>query len=64
MDWPAQVLAAGERDPRAGVVPAHGLVLEEVLYPPDEELAVRAEQIRARRMDEHLWMPGDPQGEP
>lgn len=60
VDWPAQVLAAGQRDPRAGVVPAHGLVLEEVIYPPDDELAERAEQIRARRMNEHLWTPGEP----
>ncbi|WP_093182607.1 tRNA pseudouridine synthase A [Sanguibacter gelidistatuariae] len=60
IDWPAQVLALGERDPRAGVIDAHGLVLEEVLYPPDAELALRAEQIRARRMDEHVWVPGEP----
>jgi tRNA pseudouridine38-40 synthase len=33
----------------AHVAPAHGLTLEEVTYPPDRELAVRAEQTRARR---------------
>lgn len=60
VEWPAQVLALGERDPRAGVVAAHGLVLEEVLYPPDEELAERAGLVRARRMDEHVWEPGEP----
>jgi tRNA pseudouridine38-40 synthase len=31
------------------VAPAKGLTLTEVGYPPDEELAVRAEQTRARR---------------
>lgn len=31
------------------VMPAHGLTLEEVVYPEADELAVRAEQTRARR---------------
>jgi tRNA pseudouridine38-40 synthase len=31
------------------VMPAHGLSLEEVGYPPDEELAIRAEEARATR---------------
>lgn len=30
--WPAEVLAAGVRDPRVPVVPSHGLTLEEVGY--------------------------------
>ena len=47
--WPAEVLAARVRDPAVSVVPAHGLTLEEVCYPPDEDLAARAEQSRARR---------------
>jgi tRNA pseudouridine38-40 synthase len=47
--WPGEVLTAGRRDPAVVVVPAHGLTLEEVGYPPDEELAARAEQARARR---------------
>lgn len=47
--WPARVLAGRVRDPALTVVPAHGLVLEEVGYPPDAELAARAEQARARR---------------
>lgn len=55
VSWPAQVLAKGARDPLAAVVPGHGLVLEEVRYPPDDELAERAERVRARRMDEHVW---------
>lgn len=46
---PAAVLAARTRDPRVKVMPAHGLSLEEVLYPPDDELAARAEQARAVR---------------
>jgi tRNA pseudouridine38-40 synthase len=50
VEWPAQVLAARRRDPAVGVMPAHGLSLEEVVYPPDEELAARAEQARAVRV--------------
>jgi tRNA pseudouridine38-40 synthase len=50
VDWPAGVLAAGRRDPSVAVMPAHGLSLEEVVYPPDDELAARAEQARAVRV--------------
>jgi len=50
VEWPAQVLAARRRDPAVGVMPAHGLSLEEVVYPPDDELAARAEQARAVRV--------------
>jgi tRNA pseudouridine38-40 synthase len=53
--WPAEVLAARRRDAGAGVVPPHGLVLERIDYPPDDELAVRAERVRAMRMDEDVW---------
>jgi tRNA pseudouridine38-40 synthase len=49
IDWPARVLAGGVRDPRVPVVPAHGLTLEEVNYPPDEQLARRASTARAVR---------------
>lgn len=49
VEWPAQVLAAGVRDPRVKVMPAHGLSLEEVVYPDDADLAARAEQARATR---------------
>jgi tRNA pseudouridine38-40 synthase len=47
--WPAEVLAAAVRDPAVTVVPPHGLTLEEVGYPPDDELAARAEQARTKR---------------
>ncbi|MGG5259576.1 tRNA pseudouridine(38-40) synthase TruA [Phycicoccus avicenniae] len=47
--WPEEVLRAGARDPRVKVMPAHGLSLEEVVYPGDEALAARAEEARATR---------------
>nr|WP_281496749.1 tRNA pseudouridine(38-40) synthase TruA [Ornithinimicrobium sp. F0845] len=47
--WPREILTAGVRDPRVTVMPAHGLCLEEIVYPADEELAGRAEQARATR---------------
>jgi len=37
------------RDSAVTVVPPDGLTLEEVGYPPDAELAPRAEQARAKR---------------
>lgn len=49
VEWPARLLASRTRDAAAPVVPAHGLTLEEVGYPPDDELAARAERTRARR---------------
>jgi tRNA pseudouridine38-40 synthase len=52
--WPAEMLASGRREGGAAVVPAHGLTLEEVVYPPDDELAVRAERIRAVRVAEDI----------
>jgi tRNA pseudouridine38-40 synthase len=47
--WPVELLVAGRRDAAAHVVAPHGLTLEEVGYPSDDELAARAEQTRARR---------------
>jgi tRNA pseudouridine38-40 synthase len=47
--WPADVLAAAGRDPAVTVLPGHGLTLEEVGYPPEDELAGRAHEARARR---------------
>ncbi|QKE85980.1 tRNA pseudouridine(38-40) synthase TruA [Arthrobacter sp. NEB 688] len=48
--FPREVLLGAVRDPRVRVMPAHGLSLEEVRYPPDEELAARAEEARAVRV--------------
>lgn len=48
--WPADVLEAGVRDPLATPASPHGLTLEEVGYPPDDELAARALQTRAVRV--------------
>ena len=47
--WPAAVLAAAVRDPAVRVVPPHGLCLEEVGYPPADELAARAAAARRFR---------------
>ena len=49
-DWPALVLAAGERDPGVRVMPPHGLCLEEVGYPAASELAERAAATRRVRV--------------
>ncbi|MFT4299435.1 MAG: tRNA pseudouridine(38-40) synthase TruA [Aeromicrobium sp.] len=48
-EFAAEILAGRVRDPRVKVMPAHGLVLEEVVYPPDEQLAERVSQARRRR---------------
>jgi tRNA pseudouridine38-40 synthase len=48
--WAADVLLAGRRDPAVTVMPAHGLTLEEVAYPPDTELAARAAATRRVRV--------------
>jgi tRNA pseudouridine38-40 synthase len=49
VDWPAGLLARSERSDEVPVAPAGGLTLVRVDYPPDEELAARARQTRARR---------------
>ena len=49
-----EVLRAGVRDPRVKVMPAHGLVLEEVGYPPDDELEARARAARRARSADEL----------
>ena len=51
VDWPRTLLTAAVRDPRAPVVPAHGLSLDEVTYPPDDQLAERVAQARTRRVE-------------
>ena len=40
--WPSQVLTAAVRDPAVRVVAPHGLCLEEVRYPEQDQLAARA----------------------
>jgi tRNA pseudouridine38-40 synthase len=47
--WLAALLDASVRAAEVPVLPARGLVLEEVGYPPDDQLAARAREARARR---------------
>ncbi len=47
--WAGDMLHLGARNSAVIVAPAHGLTLEEVAYPPDEELAARAQATRRRR---------------
>jgi tRNA pseudouridine38-40 synthase len=49
LDWLAGITAGGLRHPTVEVMPAHGLCLEEVRYPPEEQLAARVEAARSRR---------------
>ncbi|MFI5730482.1 tRNA pseudouridine(38-40) synthase TruA [Kribbella sp. NPDC051587] len=53
VDWPGAVLSAKVRDSAVAVVPAHGLTLEEVRYPADNELAARALEARQVRGEVH-----------
>jgi tRNA pseudouridine38-40 synthase len=53
--WPAELLASRRRDAGVFVVPPEGLCLEEITFPPDAELAARADAVRAKRMDEDIW---------
>ena len=47
--WPGELLAARTRDGAAPVAPPHGLTLEEIVYPADDELAAQAERARTTR---------------
>ena len=47
--WPGEVLARRQRDPAVTVAHAHGLTLEEVAYPAEDQLARRAEESRTLR---------------
>jgi len=49
-DWPAGLLARRERANEVAVAPPHGLTLEHVGYPPDDQLAARVEQSRRVRL--------------
>jgi tRNA pseudouridine38-40 synthase len=48
--WAGEVLRAAKRDPAVAVAHAHGLALEQVAYPADEDLADRADVTRAKRV--------------
>ena len=47
--WPRELLDARTRQSAAPVAPPHGLTLEEVTYPADDELAAQAERARTTR---------------
>ena len=47
--WPGEVLARGDKDSAVTVMPAFPLVLEEVGYPPEAELAARQRETRSLR---------------
>lgn len=49
VEWPAAVAAAAARDSGVQVMPARGLVLEQVGYPADDRLAGRAAEARRVR---------------
>lgn len=49
LDWLRSVIDSRERSAQIHVAPGHPLILEEVGYPADEELAARAQRTRARR---------------
>jgi tRNA pseudouridine38-40 synthase len=52
VEWVDEVLRAGRRERAAAVVHAHGLTLEEVAYPADDELAARAVETMAKRVSD------------
>lgn len=52
--WPAEILSGRRRDSRSAVAPALGLTLEEVTYPPDDEVGARADLTRAVRSSEDV----------
>jgi tRNA pseudouridine38-40 synthase len=49
VEWPAALFSRDRRADEVAVAPAKGLNLLAVGYPPDAELATRAQQSRARR---------------
>lgn len=52
--WPGSLLSATTRPSTIGVAAAHGLTLIGVDYPPDDELAARAERTRNIRRQSEL----------
>ncbi len=49
LDWFNEKIHNPIREGSTGPIASHGLTLENVAYPPDDELGVRADAIRARR---------------
>lgn len=58
VDWIDELLASQTRASAIPVVAAHGLVMEQVAYPPDEQLGAQAERARTVRT---LSSPSTPQ---
>ena len=50
VSWAGEILRATARNPGVTVLHAHGLTLEQVDYPGDDEMAARADQTRAKRV--------------
>ncbi len=48
-DWFREKMAVPLREGSTGPIAPQGLTLEHVAYPADDELAERAERIRAKR---------------
>lgn len=49
VEWPARVLANATRDSGVTVMPPYPLILEEVGYPPDDQLLARQAETRSFR---------------
>lgn len=49
VEFPLRARNACDRMAQVVTMPAHGLILEEVLYPPDDQLQARQDITRARR---------------
>jgi tRNA pseudouridine38-40 synthase len=49
VEFPRRALEKRDRLAQVVTMPAHGLVLEKVLYPPDDLLQARQDITRARR---------------
>ncbi len=48
--WPGSLLARSARADDVAVAPPHGLVLEHVAYPPDDQLLARQDVTRNLRV--------------